>query len=712
MAKKKAKRSLMMKMKNQVKNECKYFQIENKGGSADIFIYDQIGSETDWWTGEEIGISDKKFTAMLAEHKGKSLNVHINSIGGDVYEGIAIYNALKQHDAPVNIWIDGIAASIASVIACAGENVYITQGGSIMIHDVSAGFRAMGTSNDIKKAYENAMANIINAKESIIDIYQAKTGKDREYLSGLMSADNYFRGEDAVNLGIATTVIDNNQNPKLQNSLQKMREQFDKNPQIQAALDRLFCARNSSQPTISEPILTPEEGKDMTNTVENKDNTVALKAKAFAEFKAAENKRQEGIKAIFGDKHPELMNQCLLDQECSPENAKDKLLDNLLNAPQPNNAQSVGGLHAQVTEDQSDKKLQAIAKAWDDKRDGKFDATNEMRGATMHTAISAIAAKHGVNTAGYTGQQLYNLVAGDMQVTTDFSVLLSDSLNKSVLTGYNLASVVFRNFVKFGNFNDFRKHEAHMLGMIGDLPLKDKENDEYKQIKLPDSEAQDYAPEERGGIIMLSRKLIINNDLDNLETQARDTGMAGALTLEKLFFNYLFSNPQLKDKKALFHKDHGNLLAASAPTEEALLLMQELFDGQTAPNSPDSYLALFADRVLGDRKVLGMIRELITKETGKEAKETIDMFAKDKLFFSQRMANKGVYFFADPNIAPVLEVGFLNGQQVPTLATEEHFDSGAMKWRLQLDCGIGAVNYRGAVFMPYAAPVVPPENGE
>ena len=62
-------------------------------------------------------------------------------------------------------------------------------------------------------------------------------------------------------------------------------------------------------------------------------------------------------------------------------------------------------------------------------------------------------------------------------------------------------------------------------------------------------------------------------------------------------------------------------------------------------------------------------------------------------------------------MAPVLEVGFLNGQQVPTLATEEHFDSGAMKWRLQLDCGIGAVNYRGAVFLPYAAPVVPPAGG-
>ena len=683
-----------------------YFKIQNKKSDerAKLYIYDQIGK--DWWSDE--GVSDKDVIGWLAEADGKPLDVHINSVGGNVYEGIAICNALKNYENNVTIYIDGIAASIASVIACASDDVRINNGATLMIHGVSGGFWKHGTAEEIKDAADRYIAAMDSCKESIIDIYESKTGMSRDDLSALMSTDSYLSAQEALDKGFCNEILNKKPDKTVENSLQNQMKSYP-NKKMQAIVNRLFSIQNSAKP---EPKPQAEPIKPIVNQGANPMDPEVLKAQAIADFKAAENKRQTDIKAIFGDKHPELMNQCLLDQECSPENAKDKLLDNLLNAPQPNNAQPVGGLHAQVTADQSDKKLQAISKAWDDKRDGKFDATNEMRGATMHTAISAIAAKHGVNTAGYTGQQLYNLVAGDMQVTTDFSVLLSDSLNKSVLTGYNLASVVFRNFVKFGNFNDFRKHEVHMLGTIGDLPLKDKENDEYKQIKLPDSEAQDYAPEERGGIIMLSRKLIINNDLDNLETQARDTGMAGALTLEKLFFNYLFSNPQLKDKKALFHKDHGNLLAASAPTEEALLLMQNLFDGQTAPNSPDSYLALFADRVLGDRKVLGMIRELITKETGKEAKETIDMFAKDKLFFSQRMANKGVYFFADPNVAPVLEVGFLNGQQVPTLATEEHFDSGAMKWRLQLDCGIGAVNYRGAVFMPYAAPVAPPENGE
>jgi len=338
--------------------------------------------------------------------------------------------------------------------------------------------------------------------------------------------------------------------------------------------------------------------------------------------------------------------------------------------------------------------------SWDNKRDGKYDGANPMNGMGMHSAAALIAKKHGIDTTGWNGQALFNLLEKDMQVTTDFSTWLSTPFNKEVIKGYELAPSTFRNFVSFGSFDDFNKKEVHMLGTIGALPLKGKENDEYKQIKLPDSEAQEYAPEERGGIIVLSRKLFINDNYGAIATEARNAGFAGALTLEGMFYDYLFSNPLLRDGKPLFHADHGNLLPSGLPTVESLIQMQALFDLHTAPNSPESFLNIMADRVLADRSNLAIISELITKETGKEAKPTIGFFDKEKLFFSQRMANKGVYYFADPNTAPVIEAGFLNGQQTPILATEEHFNSGALKWRLQLDCAVAAVNSRGAAFQP------------
>lgn len=670
-----------------------YFKIQNKKSDerAKLYIYDQIGK--DWWTDE--GISDKDIIGWLADASGKPLDVHINSVGGNVYEGIAICNALKNYENDVTIYIDGIAASIASVIACASDDVRINNGATLMIHGVSGGFWKHGTAEEIKDAADRYIAAMDSCKESIIDIYEGKTGMSRDDLSALMSTDSYLSAQEAVDKGFCNEILNKKPDKSVENSLQNQMKSYP-NEKMQAIVNRFFNVQNSAKPeSVAEPIkpIANQGAKPMFTEEE-------LKAQAIADFKAAENKRQSDIKAIFAGKNTELMNQCLLDAECSPENAKDKLLDNLMNAPQPNNAQPVGAIPAGVTKSDVDNKLEALQASWDNKRNGKHDGTNPMNDGTMHTALALIAQKHGIETTGYSGNQFFNLLEKDMQVTAEFSVLLSDSLNKSVEKGYALAPTTFREFVKFGSFNDFRKKEVHMLGTIGDLPLKDKENDDYKQIKLPDSEAQDYAPQERGGIIVLSRKLLVNNDLGNLETQAQDAGFSGALTLNKLFHDYLFSNPALRDGKALFHDDHGNLLPAGIPTEAALEAMQDLFDKHTAPNSPQSFLSIFADRVLADRKNLAIILELITKETGKEAKSTIDLFDRAKLFFSQRMAGQGVYFFADPNIAPVLEVGFLNGLQVPTLATEEHFNSGAMKWRLQLDCGIGAVNYRGAVWLP------------
>ena len=671
----------------------KYFKIENKKSDerAKLHIYDQVGK--DWWSDE--GVSDKDVIGWLAEADGKPLDVHINSVGGNVYEGIAIYNALKNYENDVTIYIDGIAASIASVIACASDDVRINNGATLMVHGIKGGLSVYGGEDEIKDAADRCLAAMQSCKESIVDIYESKTGMSRDDIIALMSTDSYLSAQEALDKGFCNEILNKKPDKTVENSLQNQMKSYP-NEKMQAIVNRLFSIQNSAKP---EPKPQAEPIKPIVNQGVNPMDPEELKEQAIADFKAAENKRQTDIKAIFGDKHPELMNQCLLDQECSPENAKDKLLDNLLNAPQPNNAQSVGSFHANVTEDQVDTKLKALKESWDNKRDGKHDGANPMNDATMHTAIALIAQKNGIETTGYSGNQFFNLLEKDMQVTSEFSVLLSDSLNKSVEKGYALAPTTFREFVKFGSFNDFRKKEVHMLGTIGDLPLKD-EKDDYEQIKLPDSEAQDYAPEERGGIIVLSRKLLVNNDLGNLETQAQDAGFSGALTLNKLFHDYLFSNPALRDGKALFHADHGNLLPAGAITVGALEAMQELFDAHTAPNSPDSYLDLEADRVLADRTSVRIIRELITKETGKEAKSTIDLFDYTKLFISKRMAGQGVYFFADPNIAPVLEVGFLNGLQVPTLATEEHFNSGAMKWRLQLDCGIGAVNYRGAVWLP------------
>src|SRR5690606_25494897 len=108
------------------------YRIEAKADDrAEILIYDEIGADP--WTGTGIGADD--FVRELRAIKAPRIDVRINSVGGSVFEGNAIYNALARHPAHVDVYIDGIAASIASVIAMAGDKIYIAANAHVMIHN-------------------------------------------------------------------------------------------------------------------------------------------------------------------------------------------------------------------------------------------------------------------------------------------------------------------------------------------------------------------------------------------------------------------------------------------------------------------------------------------------------------------------------------------------------------------------------------------------
>lgn len=177
-----------------------WFDIKNKEqeGESDIFIYDQIGQ--DWW-GE--GVSPKTFIKEVGDLKQKTLNLHINSPGGFVHDGLAIYNFLTRIDKVINVFIDGIAASIASVIAMAGDKIYIPENAEFMIHDPWG--IVIGSAIDLRKEADNMEA----VKDRLINIYTARTGLDNSRISEMMSKETYISGKDAVELGFADYLEDN-----------------------------------------------------------------------------------------------------------------------------------------------------------------------------------------------------------------------------------------------------------------------------------------------------------------------------------------------------------------------------------------------------------------------------------------------------------------------------------------------------------------------
>ena len=168
-----------------------WYEIKNKAEKAEVWIYEEIGE--DFWTGG--GITAKNFQKELAEIKASQIDLHINSPGGLVFDGITIYNLLKNHPANVTTYIDGLAASIASVIALAGDKVVMAENALFMIHKASG--MVMGTSDDMRDFADK----LDKVNSSIATTYIGKTKKDEAEISDLMAAETWMTADEALEMG-------------------------------------------------------------------------------------------------------------------------------------------------------------------------------------------------------------------------------------------------------------------------------------------------------------------------------------------------------------------------------------------------------------------------------------------------------------------------------------------------------------------------------
>lgn len=178
------------------------FEFRAKAGKrAEIYLYGSIGED---WFGE--GITAKSFSRDLkALGDIRDIELHIDSPGGSVTDARAIYTLLVEHKANVTVMIDGYAASAASYIAMAGDDIAIAEGGFFMIHEARGLVR--GTSGDMRKAA--TLLETISA--TIADTYVARTGKTKSKVLEWMADETWFTGKEAVEHGFADRVLANKQ---------------------------------------------------------------------------------------------------------------------------------------------------------------------------------------------------------------------------------------------------------------------------------------------------------------------------------------------------------------------------------------------------------------------------------------------------------------------------------------------------------------------
>lgn len=189
-------------MKN-IKKKFYDFILSEDKKSADLFIFGEITS----WRWYEDDVSASSFQKDL-EGIGTvdTLNIHINSCGGDVFEGIAIYNLIKQYSALKNVYIDGIAGSIASVIAMAGDNIYMSETSIMMIHNCWT--YKCGNAEELRKTADD-MDKIM---EALKNAYLSKVNIKEEKLQKLLDEETYLTAEECIKMGFCTKVIEYDEN--------------------------------------------------------------------------------------------------------------------------------------------------------------------------------------------------------------------------------------------------------------------------------------------------------------------------------------------------------------------------------------------------------------------------------------------------------------------------------------------------------------------
>ena len=177
-------------------------------GTLELYIYGDVeGDSYDWWRDEVIRseTSANAFRDALAAHPDvKQIDLYINSYGGSVFEGTAIYNQLRRHPAHKTVHVDGFACSIASVIAMAGDEVVMPRNTLMMIHNMWMG--AVGNAAELRKAADDL--DVINAAGRQAYLEKAGDKLDETALSAMMDAETWLTAEQCIQYGLADRYAD------------------------------------------------------------------------------------------------------------------------------------------------------------------------------------------------------------------------------------------------------------------------------------------------------------------------------------------------------------------------------------------------------------------------------------------------------------------------------------------------------------------------
>jgi ATP-dependent protease ClpP protease subunit len=575
-------------MKN--KKKTWYNAIYNAEKSVnELFIYDQIG----YW-----GISASQFAMDLrALDSNKRLSVRINSPGGDVFDGLAIYSLLRDYKGGVDIIVDGLAASIASVIAMAGDTLSMYDTAMLMIHKPWT--VTMGDSTALRND-----ADLLDKIQNQIKLtYSKKMALTDEELDAVIDGTTWIEAGKAEEYGLDIKIIGQSDEEKTKNSIEnkilsfkshEAFEKFDHIPQrIAACLVGKVKNEEVVEPPKEEPIVeTPIEPnqepitepikepltKDDEMTPEEKEAHDKLVA---ANAVKAEKERQAGIRAC--GKKLNISNEEIesaVEKELSVFDASKLFIDKF--AAQTTPVPQVG-----ITADEKEKfvdlhtySLSHAAGLLKDKAEIQkgIEARKNGGATSLHGTFRSYLASKGVKDIhNLDGHALIQKVHNEMVAvgTGDLPSVFENTINKALDTTMQAVKATFPIWTSTKAVKDFRQFSLAKLSSVSDVK-EIKENQDFTIGSISDK--KEVGTLKTKGIFMsLSREAQINDDLGALTDMGAALGRSIMNGQERDCYDYLFgtafAGPTLtEDNAVMFSTGRGNLLTSggAAPSSTTI----------------------------------------------------------------------------------------------------------------------------------------------
>lgn len=689
--------------------------------NGEIMLYGVIDSYDDF--GDSIRSIDV-MGSMIELAAQPRLSVRINSPGGNVMEGLSIYNALRNAGKPVDVHIDAMAASIASVIAMAGDTVTIAETGTVMIHnpwDI-----AIGDAEDMRTRADE----IDRLKAIIIDIYAKKTGLDPNEIDALMTAETFMSAADAVEKGFADELEPGLAIAACAKLTKEQLVRLNESVTARAAHGSTIAALPAPTNRKEQPAMAPDNQPGGAAAVAPSPAPTPIippplapslddvRSEARNDATRIERERVSTIMArVRTAKLPDSFADQLIRDGVTAQDAAVRVVDEWSRTQDQRQDNPPGSVvpagEIRVTADSVDRWYQGaerglmIRAGLDKPTDA--DRGNEYVGLTLvelaRSSLNVRNIKSGqMDRMKMVGTAFTVRNAGPgMHSTSDFPSVLGSVAYKAMMRGYTEVDETFPLWTGKGTLTDFRPANRVDMGLFPALDLI-VEGGEYKYGTIADTGTM-VVLATYGKMFAITRQAIINDDLSYFTRVPQKMGRGAKRTIGNLAYAVVNGNPTMQDGIALFHASHGNLAASGAAisttslgvARAAMARQKDEAGIGTAVGVEPKFLLVPPE--LRDLAIQIITSERVPGDAGQIANPVRGMAT---VISDSRLTGTAWYLASDPSMVDTIEVDYLDGVEEPFLDQKDGWDTDGTEYKVRIDAGVKALHWRGLYKNPGA----------